>query len=120
MSDGIRDLDVVNKKVHTTLSGFTSLVVSEIVQQELSIARGLPKIKANCIYAEGIMGMGKSQSVVQAHERVAEILRELTGYNEPFGYIDLRLAGMTGSDLQGIPITHQDAERIVLKWVKDT
>ena len=105
---------ILGKKEHTTLEGVKRLIVGEILKAEFSKQRPGKPYEALALYFEGTMGMGKSQSVQQAREDLSNIL------GEEFGLIDIRLAGMTGSDIQGIPVPITQDGETFLKWLKDT
>lgn len=111
---------IVGRKTHINLSDLQRLIVAEVMRSRWINERVKSKDKTvkvsrpMTIYAEGTMGIGKSQAIEQA----VRILSNLTG--DDFGLIDIRLAGMTGSDIQGIPVPVDINGKKCLKWLKDT
>lgn len=68
----------------------------------------------NTVYLEGSMGIGKST----IFRSIADYMAEFTG--EEWGFLDLRLATMSASDIQGIPHPEQQPDGSwVMKWMKD-
>lgn len=104
---------LLGKKVKVTLDDVKHLIVAEVLKGINSKRTG-KVLQALTLYFEGTMGIGKSQAVQQA----VKLLSAITG--EDFGLIDIRLAGMTGSDIQGIPVPVDMNGEKFLKWLKDT
>ncbi|MCD8091204.1 MAG: hypothetical protein LUD81_11405, partial [Clostridiales bacterium] len=68
----------------------------------------------NTVYLEGTMGIGKST----VFRSIVDFMTEYTG--EEWGFLDMRLATMSASDIQGIPHPEKQADGTwVMKWMKD-
>lgn len=138
MADNVKGLKYV-----TTIRQAKRIFIMEIIKEIKTIAayksgkRKKKPYKAMPVYIEGIMGMGKSQSVYQAREDLSEIVKnDLGDPDGEFGIVEMRFAGKTSSDIQGIPVpahvgeiygpevtkdmTLEEKEQVVLKWLKDT
>lgn len=66
------------------------------------------------IYIEGTMGIGKTMLITQVVDKISNII------GQQMGFVDIRMAGMSGTDLQGIPMPVKFNERDVLVWIKDS
>lgn len=100
-------------KRKVSLKQAKNLIKTQLLYQYFNIEDETLNPYAPSIYVEGTMGIGKS--MIQ-NTLVTEI-SYLT--DEDWGFVDLRMAGMSGTDIQGIPIPQKEEGKDILVWVKD-
>ena len=104
-------------KPKITLGQFKRQIKAAIIGQERYNISYAP------ILGEGPSGVGKSQAVKQVFYEVQEELKDIV--KEPWGWVDMRFAGKTASDIQGIPYPKEILEpgentpTRVMGWLMD-
>ncbi|MCD8089118.1 MAG: hypothetical protein LUD81_00560 [Clostridiales bacterium] len=102
----------MGRKLKVSLETAKRVIISEIMS-DLYTHHENPHCY-NTVYLEGTMGIGKST----IFRDIVKFMTEFTG-NE-WGFLDMRLATMSASDIQGIPHPEQQSDGTwVMKWMKD-
>lgn len=102
----------MGRKPKVTLNTAKRVIISEILSDLYTEHKNGHCY--NTVYMEGTMGIGKS-TVIRS---IVDFLTKFTG--KQWGFLDLRFATLTASDIQGIPQPVQQADGTwVMKWMKD-
>lgn len=100
-------------KRKVSLGQAKDLLLTHLLYQFLNYQDDVINPYAPSIYIEGTMGIGKSM----IQNTLTQEISYLT--DTQWGFIDLRMAGMSGTDIQGIPIPVKENGVDILVWVKD-
>ncbi|OON98501.1 MAG: hypothetical protein ATN35_04750 [Epulopiscium sp. Nele67-Bin004] len=104
----------MSSKVIVSLNKAEKIIYTQIIGQLLY------NLPASVVYIEGIMGIGKSQKIEQLKQQLQQYTNNHPDLEDgEWGFVDMRVAGFTGSDLQGIPSIEKDGKEAVLRWIKD-
>lgn len=102
----------MGRKPKVSLNTAKQVIISEILSDLYTDHEGVNCY--NTVYMEGTMGIGKS-TVIRS---IVDFLTKFTG--KQWGFLDLRFATLTASDIQGIPQPVQQEDGTwVMKWMKD-
>ncbi|MCD8158873.1 MAG: hypothetical protein LUD77_08260 [Clostridiales bacterium] len=102
----------MGRKMKVSLETAKKVIISEILSDLYTEHKG--EHYYNTVYLEGTMGIGKSA----IFRSIVDFMSEYTG--EKWGFLDMRLATMSASDIQGIPHPEQQPDGTwVMKWMKD-